>query len=430
MSKNRPVQPSLTRKQVSRAQRERELQRVVMIGAAVVGVLLAALLGWAALDTLVLQPGQAVARVGEVSITSGEFQKAVKFRRYQLINQYIQLSDPQLAQFFGQQLQQIEAELSDPNTLGRTVLDEMVNNLLIRQEAARRGITVDAAELDGRVQEYFGYTPNGTATPTITPSPLPTDAVPTVNPTVVAAWTPTPTITPTATLTPTATATPGPSATPPATSTPAPTPTPLTTQAYATRVAEYGGEVGRQTGLSDADIRYYVESFVYREKLEAVIGAERVTSTQTQVHARHILVNDEATIRDIQQRLAAGELWDALAAQFSQDPSNASNGGELGWFGTGRMVAEFEAVAFATAPGTISEPVQTQFGWHLIQVLEKADRVVDSATLAQLRRTAFEDWLTEQREVKDAAGKLLTEVFDLWITQVPDTPTVASVAGQ
>ncbi len=91
---------------------------------------------------------------------------------------------------------------------------------------------------------------------------------------------------------------------------------------------------------------------------------------QDQVNASHILVKDEATIKQINDQLKKGESFSKLAKEYSIDPSGAQ-GGNLGWFAKGRMVKPFEDAAFALEAGNASEPVQTQFGWHIIKVLEK-----------------------------------------------------------
>jgi peptidyl-prolyl cis-trans isomerase C len=85
-----------------------------------------------------------------------------------------------------------------------------------------------------------------------------------------------------------------------------------------------------------------------------------------QVQARHILVKTPEQMADIQQRLAAGEEFSSLASQFSECPSKAK-GGDLGKFGPGQMVKPFEDLAFALPVGAIGGPVQTQFGFHMIQ---------------------------------------------------------------
>lgn len=84
------------------------------------------------------------------------------------------------------------------------------------------------------------------------------------------------------------------------------------------------------------------------------------------VHARHILVSTKEQADDLKIQLSEGADFAQLAKQHSSCPSKHS-GGDLGNFGRGQMVPPFEAAAFGIAAGTISEPVQTQFGWHLIQ---------------------------------------------------------------
>lgn len=84
------------------------------------------------------------------------------------------------------------------------------------------------------------------------------------------------------------------------------------------------------------------------------------------VSAKHILVNQEYEIKDIQKKLADGASFEELARDFSQCPSG-KDGGDLGEFGKGMMVPSFEKAAFALMPGEVSEPVRTQFGFHLIK---------------------------------------------------------------
>src|SRR5262249_56898763 len=110
------------------------------------------------------------------------------------VQQYNQISaelsifqaDPQSAAYFQQQQQQVVNELGDPATLGRGVINQLVDDMLIRMEASRRGITVSPQEVDEAYKALYGYFPNGTPTSTITPTVAPTHVPPTVNPTVAA----------------------------------------------------------------------------------------------------------------------------------------------------------------------------------------------------------------------------------------------------
>lgn len=98
-------------------------------------------------------------------------------------------------------------------------------------------------------------------------------------------------------------------------------------------------------------------------------GFSAIAAEIRAVHARHILVDTEEEIQAIQKRLDNGITFEYLAQKYSKCPSSA-NGGDLGFFKRGQMVKEFEDAAFSMQPGEISQPVKTQFGWHLIKVIE------------------------------------------------------------
>ncbi len=92
---------------------------------------------------------------------------------------------------------------------------------------------------------------------------------------------------------------------------------------------------------------------------------------EEEVHARHILVDNEAEAKAIAKRIKDGEDFAKAAAAASKDPGSKGEGGDLGWFTKDRMVAPFAEAAFKLQPGQISDPVKTQFGWHIIKVEEK-----------------------------------------------------------
>jgi parvulin-like peptidyl-prolyl isomerase len=87
------------------------------------------------------------------------------------------------------------------------------------------------------------------------------------------------------------------------------------------------------------------------------------------VHCAHILVKTEQEAKAILEQLNKGASFSKLASEKSLCPSK-KKGGDLGTFGRGRMVREFEVAAFALNKGQISKPVKTQFGWHIIKRLE------------------------------------------------------------
>lgn len=94
-------------------------------------------------------------------------------------------------------------------------------------------------------------------------------------------------------------------------------------------------------------------------------------NVEEQVKASHILVDSEEKAKEVENKLLAGEDFAELAKEYSKDTSNSENGGELGFFSRGEMVPEFENAAFALEIGKISEPIKTEFGYHIIKVEEK-----------------------------------------------------------
>jgi peptidyl-prolyl cis-trans isomerase C len=89
-----------------------------------------------------------------------------------------------------------------------------------------------------------------------------------------------------------------------------------------------------------------------------------------EVNASHLLVKNEKKAKEILELIRGGETFEAMAKKYSLCPSK-SKGGALGWFGRSQMVPEFEKAAFDGQPGTVVGPVRTEFGWHLIKVVDK-----------------------------------------------------------
>lgn len=90
-----------------------------------------------------------------------------------------------------------------------------------------------------------------------------------------------------------------------------------------------------------------------------------------EVQARHILLKDEETAREIAKKLANGEDFAALARELSEDEGSRDAGGNLGYFTNDMLEAKFTKVAFATKKGEISDPFETEYGWHILQVQDR-----------------------------------------------------------
>jgi foldase protein PrsA len=155
-----------------------------------------------------------------------------------------------------------------------------------------------------------------------------------------------------------------------------------------------------ETGIGE---EYFARLVEDAELVSRVSEAYAPAREAEQVHARHILVADEETGEQVLARLDAGEDWAALAAEYSEDTGNKDNAGDLDWFPRGMMVPEFEEAAFSLEPGTTSELVQTDYGYHIIQVLEKGMRELDDQAYDSLLEQAFQTWLDEQRATVQTA---------------------------
>jgi peptidyl-prolyl cis-trans isomerase C len=129
--------------------------------------------------------------------------------------------------------------------------------------------------------------------------------------------------------------------------------------------------------LLDDYLQQRVEEAVTDEAARALYD-ETLAAVQPEdeVRARHILVAEEEEAKAIVERLDAGEDFAVIAAEASQDPGSRARGGDLGFFTRERMVAPFAEKAFELEPGQTSEPVQTQFGWHVIRVEERRERPI------------------------------------------------------
>jgi hypothetical protein len=322
-----------------------------------------------------------------------------------------------------QRLESLQREARGYRTaaLDAPTLEKIATNELLKQRAPSLGVVIDEAKMNAEVERQF-------APPPATPTPVTTaEATQTaVAATAAASLTPQPTVAPTqapVTGTVLATAAPSPSPTfgPTATSTPfhtptiTPSPTAMSDTARATANASFRDQAGalRQiAGMSPEDYRELtVRPKLLEEGVKAKL-AEQTPADQPQVRAAHILVADEETAKQIKAELDKGADFATLARDRSTDPSNKDKGGDLDWFPHGIMAPEFDKAAFEQPVGVVGEPVKTQFGWHLIKVLEKSEsRPVAPNLLDQLRQSAYDKWLKEQRESSTVTSSVTLPSF-------------------
>lgn len=174
--------------------------------------------------------------------------------------------------------------------------------------------------------------------------------------------------------------------------------------------------VGSGRFLSAAQIdELILKPAILKAKLRAEL-AKGVPSAVEQVHARHILVATEAEARSIRQQLENGADFAELAKKYSTDGGTKNKGGDLGWFGRGVMVPEFEQAAFNLNINEISQPVKTSFGYHIIQVLEKdPNRPLDAEQLKQGQDRAYQEWLGKLQSDPSRVSYQVTSAKLSWV---------------
>jgi foldase protein PrsA len=151
-------------------------------------------------------------------------------------------------------------------------------------------------------------------------------------------------------------------------------------------------------------------------------------SFKPEVRARHILVEDEKTAKEVKAKLDAGGKFEDLAKEYSKDPGSAANGGDLGWFGPGKMVAPFEEATYALKINEISAPVKSEHGYHIIQLTEKKekgsfeemkDELEHELKVSKLDGAAVQKAM--EREMKDAKVKVKDKDLKSILDAAPTT---------
>ena len=420
-------------KHVARLEREKKQQRILLYGIIFVVVTVVGVLGYGLLNEFVFKYNRPVANVDGDTILPADFQTRVKFDRLQLIQQYQSTyqiyqyfqSNDQFGVQFKQNLIQIQDQLATDTVsleaFANNSLDQMINEIVIQQEAEAMDIQVSDQEVEEVLQAAFQFYPDGTPTTAPTPTLASTS---TLSPTQLALITATPI--PAEII---VEETPEPiTATPEGESeaeevpteepTPLPTATPYTYEGYQEAFNNYIDSLAVYD-IKESDLRTIFKSQLIADSVYKQVTAD-VAETENQVWARHILVVDKTIADVVLSELENGEDWSALAVEYSQDESNKDSGGDLGWFGRGQMVTEFEDAAYSLEIGEISEPVQTEFGWHIIQLLGKEDRPLSAQSLEAKKSEVFNTWVSEKREAKSV------EISDSWTNWVPSEPLIPS----
>jgi len=423
-----PSSKVVSKKHKARLQQEQQQRRMLITAALIVVGIILVVLVYGVLDQTLIKNRKPVAKVGDSIIRSEEFIKMVKLERQQMNGQAFQYEsykqffafDEQNVAYFDNLIQQIQSQMAIPESIGATVLTKMIDTEVIGFYADEQGIEVSEQEIQEAIQKDFGYFPNGTPTPENTSTPF---ATATMNPTQYALVTATSTATPMEEVTEPETETPSeeevvePEVTDESVAAPTivPSPTPYTEDLFQENYDNFVQNFGK-IGMSEKDILNLYRTQLISQKVYELITADLPTQ-EDQVWARHILVATLEEAQDVLNRLENGEDWSTIAAEVSTDPGSKDTGGDLGWFGKNMMVPEFEAAAYELEVGEISDPIETIHGFHIIQLLGKEVRPIESSRVDQNKQAFFAEWLTTQKE------KYTIEQFDdVWTKVVPDTP--------
>ena len=328
--------------------------------------------------------GPVVATVDGEAVSLDNFIQAVTFNRYQYLNMYSQYA--QMYSMYGLPLDSLDEQMvgilgeEGKERLGSEVIDQLTYDKVLETEAKEAGLEVTEDEVYGQLKTMFGYE-----------DPAPEEeglaGLDSFNVTLNA--------------------------------TDSENDKNTAFRNYAQNILDsaYGSAV------SFDYLKNYAKHILIDNKLFARELENRVFEAEM-VSARHILVEDEETALDILEKLDAGEDWAALASEHSLDTSNKDNSGDLGWFGRGEMVLEFEEAAFGLEPGEISDPVKTSFGYHIIASDGKEVRPLSGSALQNAQNAAYDEWTLSLRAKHDIQSN-----DDVWMNAVPMIPAFTPSAS-
>lgn len=424
--------------------KEKKQNRAVIVGFVITGIIIISLIGYAVLYETVLKNRISVAKVNGVDIDNDYFQDRVRLERNSYIQQFNYLyaqyqlyaEDPDSTQFFQSQLAQVQQTLDNFDTFSKAVLDRIIDEEIINQKAADMGLSVSDHEVETAIRGIFGFYPEGTPTPGPTNAPVLTPT-PSKTQLELLKYTPTAMVLETdisdeiaggaadntesesesidKEIQPTFDAELGePTLSP--TQTFEATPTIYTEDLYQEQYQSYIDDLSG-INVNEQNLRKYMHNYLLGQKVREEVIKD-IPREQEQVWVRHILVQTQPEALIALNRLNQGEDWAVVVADVSIDTSNKDNGGDLGWFPRGRMVPSFEDVAFKLKPGEISDPVESDYGWHVIQMIGKATLPLSDDEFAGAQEIEYENWLQNLRDSADI------KINDVWKEVAPKDPTI------
>jgi parvulin-like peptidyl-prolyl isomerase len=376
VKKQKPT--GLTRKQHSRLEKEKRLERFVLWGVSLVVVAVVGVLGYGLISEKIIKAREPVAMVGDAPITTDEFQDRVRFARMQMQRQLWSLQQRQAAadptdpnsefmlEYLQEEIRKVQTELEPENatTLGDQILNQLLQEELVRQEAERRGIVVTPGEVQQQIETSFGYDSNPAAPEPAASSPL----------------------TQTDTLTPT--------------EDPFPTPTPMTRERFQQLYTEFLNESLKPLGISEEQYRSWLEASLLTQKLREQMAAE-IPTTAEQVNLNVLNASSQERANELAARLDAGEDFQTLAEEMTGSQTEYAT--ELGWLPKdileNNLGAEVADLAFSLEVGEHSQPIMGSDGtwYNILEVVGHEEREIDPWVRQQMVDEAFQAWLEAQQ---------------------------------
>lgn len=327
-----------------------------------------------------------VASVDGTDITAAEFSEAAKYQRFELIqqyNNYVQMSKmygiPIDEAFNKQFFDMLDGD--SRKDFGKTVVNQLVYNKVLEKEAEKANITVTDQEVTDQLMKIFGIKTQEPTAASESTLGLGSSDVTGMEPEVNKE---------------------------------------LELQKI---IDEYFATVVQGAFTKDY-FRGLIRMMLIESKLQNEVIFKDHVFEDEMVSARHILVETSELANEIVNKIKAGDDWAMLAAQYSIDTGNKDNGGDLGWFGKGVMVLPFEEAVFAMNPGDISDPVKTDFGYHIIALDKKEMRPLEGDALSNAQFKLFQEWYD------NVTKEMAIETFDNWEALIPTEPVFTPVEIQ
>ncbi len=445
-ARNAPDRPH----RISRAQREAKRQRQLYLGIGAVVALVALILIGTFVWTDVVRPRQVLASVNGTDISRQDYWRARGVSLVDQVDQYSYLAGV----VGGDQASQYQSAAANAQTelnglwgstdVNDQYLQQMIDDQLYVQYADTLDITVTDEDVDAFILNRFAPEDAPLLTPTVEPTLVPERASWATQTAVVSGGEPSPTVAPGGTPevnvaggTPASTGSGTPAlitGAPPATpigadgagtpvtgagtpagvpvdavGTPAVSPTPDAVQARATAESGYGLYRDRTFETAHVNEDQYRQLVAIpalsQQRVSAVLEGQ-LGQTAPQVHGSHILVATQELADQISGQLAAGASFEEIARSQSIDTATAANGGDLGWYSQYDVEAAFWSATSGLAPGQVSAPFQTPFGWEIVRVTETSpDRAFTDAQLTAAQGAVTDAWLAARAGEAEISGE-------------------------